>query len=80
MKAKKAGASPLSIWLANWKANGIRSKWAEAIEHIQRYDVVITEAKQNDKVAQGELSIPGYLLIRQDRNANAGGVVMYIKK
>ena len=41
---------------------------------------MVTETKLDDKVTQSALSIPGYLLIRQDRNANGGGVAMYIKE
>ena len=40
---------------------------------------MVTETKLDDKVTQSALSIPGYLLIRQDRNAN-GGVAMHIKE
>ncbi|CAB3986869.1 Hypothetical predicted protein [Paramuricea clavata] len=39
----------------------------------------INESKIDDSVMNGEISIPGFNLIRKDRNRAGGGVVLYIR-
>ena len=40
----------------------------------------INESKIDDSITDGEISIPGFNLIRKDRNRTGGGVVLYIKE
>ena len=39
----------------------------------------INESKINELIPDNEISIPGYNLIRKDRNRAGGGVVLYIR-
>ena len=40
----------------------------------------INESKIDDSITDGEISIPGFNLMRKDRNRAGGGVVLYIKE
>ena len=40
----------------------------------------INESKIDDSITDGEISIPGFILIRKDRNAAGCGVVLYIRE
>ena len=37
----------------------------------------LTETKLSDKIATAEISLPGYEVVRQDRNKRGGGVAIY---
>ena len=51
------------------------------MELTQSYDyMAITETKIDDKVTSAALTIQGYILQRQDRNAKGGGVLAYIRE
>jgi hypothetical protein len=57
------------------------------IEHIRyilsQYSFhifAINESKIDSLVNDSEISIPGYKLVRRDRNRNGGGVVIYMFK
>ena len=60
------------------------------IEHINELKVLmesnpidilaINESKIDDTVSDNEIHINGYNIIRNDRNRNGGGVLMYIRK
>ena len=39
----------------------------------------INESKIDDSITDGKISIPGFNLIRKDRNRAGGGVVLYIR-
>ena len=39
----------------------------------------ISESKLDETVLDGEIQIPGYTIIRSDRNRHGGGVLCYIK-
>ena len=41
--------------------------------------LAINESKLDNSIADGEINIPGYNLIRKDRNRSGGGVALYIK-
>ena len=59
----------------------LRAKWHEASEFIPKHDVVcFTESKLDDKATSGSFDITGYHLVRQDRNSNGGGVVIFINE
>ena len=42
--------------------------------------LVINESKLDNTITDGEIHIPGYVLIRKDRNRQGGGVALYIKE
>ena len=42
--------------------------------------LAINESKIDDTVSDDEIHINGYNIIRNDRNRNGGGVLMYIRK
>ena len=57
------------------------------IEHIRyilsQYSFhifAINESKIDSLVNDSEISIPGYKLVRRDRNRNGGGVVIYVQE
>ncbi|CAB4041287.1 RNA-directed DNA polymerase from transposon BS [Paramuricea clavata] len=58
-------------------------KHIEEIRHLLfkfPFDIfAINESKIDDFVMDGEISIPGFNLIRKDRNRAGGGVVLYIR-
>ena len=41
--------------------------------------VCITETWLDNSISDNELTIPGYCIIRLDRNRHGGGVLMYIR-
>ena len=40
----------------------------------------ITESKLDNSILNSEIDIPGYDVLRSDRNRNGGGVVCYIRQ
>ena len=63
-------------------ANSILSKIEEVkiIAHRTKAAVIgISESKLDETVLNGEILIPGYTILRSDRNRNGGGVLCYIK-
>ena len=63
-------------------ANSIISKIEEVrlIAHSTKVAVIgITESKLDNTIKDSEISIPGYNILRSDRNRNGGGVMCYIK-
>ena len=42
--------------------------------------LVINESKIDDTVLDNKIHISGYNIIRNDRNRNGGGVIMYLKQ
>ena len=42
--------------------------------------LLINESKIDDTVLDNEIHISGYNIIRNDRNRNGGGVIMYLKE
>ena len=63
-------------------ANSILSKIEEIkiIAHKTKAAVIgISESKLDENVLNGEIIIPGYKILRSDRNRNGGGVLCYIR-
>ncbi|MCP5009970.1 MAG: hypothetical protein GY942_08345, partial [Aestuariibacter sp.] len=70
----------LSIYSAN--CNSLLSKLHElrAVVETNNVDVfLLQETKLDASVTDGELRIPGYSLIRRDRNRSGGGLAVYAK-
>ena len=42
--------------------------------------LAINESKLDNTITDGEIHIPGYVIIRKDRNRHGGGVAIYIKE
>ena len=47
--------------------------------HSQQFDTSINETWLDSTVADHEVDIDGYELIRKNRNRNGGGVAIYIR-
>ena len=63
-------------------ANSILSKFEEIkiIAHRTKAAVIgISESKLDETVLNSEILIPGYQILRSDRNRNGGGVLCYIR-
>ena len=63
-------------------ANSILSKIEEVriIASKTKAAVIgISESKLDENVLNGEINIPGYNILRSDRNRHGGGVLCYIK-
>ena len=43
-------------------------------------DVLAINESKLDHVSNDEIHIPGYNIVRKDRNRHGGGVIMYIKE
>jgi exonuclease III len=41
--------------------------------------ITLNETRVDDSVLNGEVEIPGYDIVRRDRNRNGGGVGIYIR-
>ena len=59
-------------------------KHIDEIRHVSLsapFDIfAINESKSDELISDNEISIPGYSLIRKDRNRAGGGVVLYIRE
>jgi len=56
--------------------NGIRAKWVEASEYLDKFDIcTFTETKLDDKA---NINKTGYTVNRADRDCNGGGVATYV--
>lgn len=42
--------------------------------------LAINESKLDDSVTEGEIHIPGYILVRKDRTRYGGGVALYVRE
>ena len=48
--------------------------------HSKVIDILaINESRLSSSISNGEVSIPGYILVRNDRNRDGGGVALYIR-
>ena len=58
-------------------------KHIDEIRHVlfsTPFDIfAINESKIDESIPDTEISIPGYNLVRKDRNRGGGGVVLYIR-
>ena len=48
-------------------------------QSIKLYVIGISESKLDSSVNDNEINIPGYEILRKDRNRNGGGVLAYIR-
>ena len=56
---------------------------SELLVYMQNkpFDILtLNETRLDDSVLDCEVEIPGYDILRRDRNRNGGGVSMYIRK
>lgn len=68
--------------IINWNARSIRSKKAEILNEISKFDIFcVTETKLKSSET---FNFPGYFCVRKDRLTNggmaAGGVMICIRK
>lgn len=48
--------------------------------HNREIDIIgLSETRLDERISDSEASIPGYHIIRNDRNINGAGVAIYIK-
>lgn len=68
----------LRILTANIR--GLRSNYAALATRISDYDIVcLQETFLTSSVADGDVNIPGYELLRRDRRTHGGGVAIYYR-
>ena len=41
--------------------------------------LAVNETRLDDTISSGEVSVPGYVLERKDRNRDGGGIALYIR-
>jgi exonuclease III len=56
------------------------SELTEIVTTINIDIVSLNETRLDGSITDSQLSIPGYVLLRKDRNRNGGGVALYIHK
>ena len=70
----------LRLLLSN--AFGLHHKFGEFRHNVISHNAdiaIVTETKFSQSIADSEVYIPGYTPIRRDRNANGGGIGVWIK-
>ncbi len=83
MRAKaQAVASNNPFIILYFNARSVLPKHDELkiLAEVDNLDVICITVRLCQEMCDTELSIPGYLLYRRDRNRHGGGVLMYIKK
>ena len=68
--------------LLSSNAFGLHNKFGEFRHNVISHyaDIaIVTETKFSQSIADSEIYIPGYTTIRRDRNANCGGIGVWIK-
>lgn len=71
-----------NLTVANWNANGIKTKRSTLIDFLTRHHVDVACITETHLIPNETFKIPGYLVHRQDREGliAAGGVSIIIKK
>lgn len=71
-----------NLQLVNWNADGIKIKRATTIDFLQRHNIDVACISETHLIPVENFKIPGYNIIRNDRNAPfaSGGVLILVKK
>ena len=78
MKRKK----PKIIFLGHLNINSIKNKFESVCELIKdTFDIfLLSESKLDSSFSDDQFSIPGYGIVRKDRDRNGGGLLLYINE
>ena len=78
MKRKK----PKNIFLGHLNINSIKNKFESVWELIKdTFDIfLLSESKLDSSFPDDQFSIPGYQIVRKDRDRNGGGLLLYINE
>ena len=78
MKRKK----PKIIFLGHLNINSIKNKFESVWELIKdTFDIfLLSESKLDSSFPDDQFSIPGYRIVRKDRDRNGGGLLLYINE
>ena len=78
MKRKK----PKNIFLGHLNINSIKNKFDSVWELIKdTFDrFLLSESKLDSSFPDDQFSIPGYRIVRKDRDRNGGGLLLYINE
>ena len=78
MKRKR----PKNVFLGHLNINSIKNKFESVWELIKdTFDIfLLSESKLDSSFPDDQLSIPGYRIVKKDRDSNGGGLLLYINE
>ena len=78
MKRKR----PKNVFLGHLNINSIKNKFESVWELIKdTFDIfLLSESKLDSSFPDDQFSIPGYQIVRKDRDRNGGGLLLYINE
>ena len=78
MKRKR----PKNVFLGHLNINSIKNKFESVWELIKdTFDIfLLSESKLDSSFPDDQLSIPGYRIVKKDRDRNGGGLLLYINE
>ena len=78
MKRKR----PKNVFLGHLNINSIKNKFESVWELIKdTFDIfLLSESKLDSSFPDDQFSIPGYRIVRKDRDRNGGGLLLYINE
>ena len=73
---------PKNVFLGHLNINSLRNKFESVNELIKdTFDIfMLSESKLDSSFPDNQFLIPGYRIIRKDRNKNGGGILFYINE
>ena len=79
---KLKGKNPKNIFLGHLNLNSIKNKFEYVWELIKdTFDkFLLSESKLDSSFPDDQFSIPGYRIVRKDRDRNGGGLLLYINE
>ena len=74
--------NPNRLLIAQLKINSLRNKFDSLVQmlHNNLDILLISETKVDSSFPTAQFQIEGYTTYRSDRNANAGGILLYIRE
>ena len=73
---------PKHVFLGHLNVSSLRNKFESLNELIKDiFDIfLVSESKLDSSFPDSQFSIPGYRIVRKDRNKNGGGILFYINE
>ena len=73
---------PKNVFLGHLNVNSLRNKFESLNELIKdTFDIfLVSESKLDSSFPDSQFSIPGYHIVREDRNKNGKGILFYINE
>ena len=74
--------NPNRLLIAQLKINSLRNKFDSLVQmlHNNLDILLISETKVDSSFPTAQFQIEGYTTYRLDRNANAGGILLYVRE